>query len=442
MLNTASFGRARPEEGQVRQGPARGRRCRLPRDRGRPRQRTKRGARRAPARQPRSKDRCKNMFALGILYWLFHRDMAPTMKRSTTKFGEEAGDRRGQPEGAEGRLRLRRDDRALPDRLPRAAAPMRPGTYRNIMGNQALCLGLVAGGKRAGLPLFLGSYPITPASDILHQLSDLQAPRRRHLPGRGRDRRGRRRDRRVLRRAARRHLDQRSGHRAQGRGDRARGDDRAAARRPQRAARRPEHRHADEDRAGRPAAGDVRPQRRVAGADRRRVDAGRCFEVARSVRIALTYMVPVILLSDGYIANGSEPWLLPDPASCRRSRKFAHRAERPARSSMPYKRDPKTLAPAVGEARHAGTRAPHRRHREGGRTGNISYDPRTTSTWSNARAEGGGIADDMPPMPVDRPAHRRRAGARLGQHARRDHRGRHAPAEGRGHKVSCATCAT
>ena len=75
-------------------------------------------------------------------------------------------------------------------------APMPPGTYRNITGNLALSYGLIAGSVQSGLPVFLGSYPITPASDILHELSQAQGVRRDHVPGRGRDRRHRRRDRR------------------------------------------------------------------------------------------------------------------------------------------------------------------------------------------------------------------------------------------------------
>ena len=113
------------------------------------------------------------------------------------------------------------------------------------------------------------TYPITPASDILHELSKHKAFGDHDVPGRGRDRRHRRGDRRLVRGQARDHLHLRAGHRAQVRGDRARGDDRAAAAGHRRPARWPVDRAADQDRAGRPAAGDVRPQRRGAGADRR-----------------------------------------------------------------------------------------------------------------------------------------------------------------------------
>src|SRR5262245_15484743 len=119
----------------------------------------------------RSKDRCKNMYALGILYWMYHRDMAPSVKAIEQKFSKK-------PDLVAANLMALKAGHDYAEttevfqtayRVPPAHLP--PGTYRNIMGNQALCLGLVAGSQRAGLQLFLGSYPITPASDILHQLS-------------------------------------------------------------------------------------------------------------------------------------------------------------------------------------------------------------------------------------------------------------------------------
>ena len=93
---------------------------------------------------------------------------------------------------------------------------MRPGKYRNITGNMALALGLVAAGVRSKLPVFLGAYPITPASDILHELVQAQALQRDHDAGRGRDRGGRRGAGRLLRRSTRGDHDQRPGRGAQG----------------------------------------------------------------------------------------------------------------------------------------------------------------------------------------------------------------------------------
>ena len=154
-------------------------------------------------------------------------------------------------------------------------APMRTGTYRNISGNLALSYGLVAASVRSGLPLFLGAYPITPASDILHELSKhkrfgvMTFQAEDEIAGIGAALG------RVVRRRARRHHDVRAGHLAQERDDRPGRVARAAARRRRRAARRALHRAADQDRAVRPAAGDVRPQRRGAAADRRAAVAGR-----------------------------------------------------------------------------------------------------------------------------------------------------------------------
>ena len=147
---------------------------------------------------------------------------------------------------------------------------MAPGIYRNISGNQALALGLVAAGQRSGLPLFLGAYPITPASDILHELSKhknfgvrtFQAED--EIAGIGA----------ALGASFGGALGVTTtsgpGHLAEVRGDRPGGDDRAAAGHRRRAARRPLHRPADQDRAVGPAAGHVRPQRRGAGAGRSR----------------------------------------------------------------------------------------------------------------------------------------------------------------------------
>ena len=152
---------------------------------------------------------------------------------------------------------------------------MRAGTYRNITGNLALSYGLVAGAVQSDLPLFLGSYPITPASDILHELSKhkrfgvttLQAED--EIAGIGA----------ALGASFAGALGVTTtsgpGHRAQVGDHRPGRHDRAAARRRRRPARRPLDRAAHQDRAGRPAAGDVRPQRRVARADRRAAVARR-----------------------------------------------------------------------------------------------------------------------------------------------------------------------
>ncbi len=119
--------------------------------------------------------RCKNFYTLGLMYWLYSRSLEPTIEWLDAKFA-------GKPDLAEANKKALRAGYNAGDIHelfqgryevdPMAAA--RPGTYRNIMGNEALGLGLVAGAKLAGLKPFLGSYPITPASDILHQLSGMK----------------------------------------------------------------------------------------------------------------------------------------------------------------------------------------------------------------------------------------------------------------------------
>ena len=120
----------------------------------------------------RTVDRCKNMFALGILYWLYHRDMEPTMRYIDARFGaKNAAVAEANKKAIRAGFNFADISGLFQTSYEVPPAKMQPGLYRNIMGNQALCLGLVAAAKKAGLQMFVGSYPITPASDILHQLS-------------------------------------------------------------------------------------------------------------------------------------------------------------------------------------------------------------------------------------------------------------------------------
>jgi 2-oxoglutarate ferredoxin oxidoreductase subunit alpha len=119
----------------------------------------------------KEKDRAKNMFVLGFLYWMYNRDMENTIQFLTDKFSK-------RPEILESNIRALQAGYHYADtvemfttRYEVGKARMPAGTYRSIMGNQALAYGLIAASKQSGLPLFLGSYPITPASDILHELS-------------------------------------------------------------------------------------------------------------------------------------------------------------------------------------------------------------------------------------------------------------------------------
>jgi 2-oxoglutarate ferredoxin oxidoreductase subunit alpha len=119
----------------------------------------------------KEKDRAKNMFVLGFLYWMYNRNMDNTTSFIRDKFGKK-------PEIMESNIRVLHAGYNYGDttetfttRFKVEKAKMEPGSYRSIMGNQALSYGLIAASQVSGLPLFLGSYPITPASDVLHELS-------------------------------------------------------------------------------------------------------------------------------------------------------------------------------------------------------------------------------------------------------------------------------
>ena len=277
---------------------------------------------------------------------------------------EEAGVRRGERQGVQGRLPLRRDRRGVPDGLQGAAGDVPPGMYRNITGNEAIALGLVVGAELAGKKLFYSGYPITPASSILHSLAKyknfgtltFQAEDEIAAMGAAIGA--------AYGGAIAVTASSGPGHRAQGRSDRPRRDDRAAGRDPQRPARRPVDRPADEDRAV-----AISTRRCTAATASRR---SRCSRRSRpgdtfycaieAVKIATRYMVPVMLLSDGYIANGSRAVAAAEPRGAAAVRRHPpHRSERllrvRARSAHARAR--------LGHPRHAGPRAPHRRHREG-----------------------------------------------------------------------------
>ena len=224
-------------------------------------------------------DMTKNFFALGVMFWLYERSMDPTIRWIESKF-------EGRPVIAEANLRALKAGYAfgettedLPHPLPRPArqpATRHLSQHHRQRGRGAGLRGRQQAGRPRALLRLLSHHPgQRHPPPALH----LQALRGAHLPGRGRDRRHRLGHRRLLRRGPRADRLVRSRHRAEERGHGPRGDGRAAARGRRRAARRPIHRHAHEDRAGRSAAGDVRPQRR--GADAR----GRSGHARRVLRL-------------------------------------------------------------------------------------------------------------------------------------------------------------
>ena len=214
-------------------------------------------------------ERSKNMFALGLLSWMYNRPTEGTERFLREKFAK-------RPDLAEANVLAFSAGHAYGETTESfavtydvAPAPLPAGTYRQITGNTALAYGIVAAGQASGLPVFLGSYPITPASDILHELSKHKALRRHDLPGRGRDRRRRGGAGCGVRRRAGRHHDVGPRDLAQERDDRAGRHAGVAAGGDRRAAGWAVDGVADQDRAVRPVAGDVRPQRRGSAADHR-----------------------------------------------------------------------------------------------------------------------------------------------------------------------------
>ena len=219
--------------------------------------------------------RAKNMFALGLLSWMYGRELEHSEAFIREKFARKPDIAEANVLALKAGWNYGETTEAFASTYEVSPAKLKSGEYRQISGNTALAYGLITAGQLAGDSARARQLPDHPG--VGHpsravQAQELQCP---HVPGRGRDRWHRRSHRRLLRRCARRHHHLRPRHLAEVRGDRSGRDDRAAADRRRRAARRAVDRPAHQDRAGRPAAGAVRPQRRVAGrGDRAAVAVG------------------------------------------------------------------------------------------------------------------------------------------------------------------------
>jgi 2-oxoglutarate ferredoxin oxidoreductase subunit alpha len=354
---------------------------------------------------PREAERSKNMFALGLMSWLYGRSIDATIAFLEEKFAK-------RPEIAAANVRALQAGYAFGETTETFAvtyeikpAKLRPGTYRNITGNQALSLGLVAASRLSGLPLFLGAYPITPASAILEELAGYK------------------------------HFGVRT-FQAE--------DEIAAAGAAVGAAFGGSLAVTtsagpgivlkaetiglaimlelplvicDIQRAGPSTGMPTKPEQ----GDLLMVLFGRnsespvpvvaartpsdCFDAAiEACRIALKYRTPVYLLSDAYLANGSEPWLLPDVESLPDISTTFATEPNAVDEFLPYLRDEVTLARPWALP---GT--PGLEHRIGGlekadRTGNVSYDPDNHDLMTLLRAQKvAGIAADIPELEVDDP---------------------------------------
>ena len=358
--------------------------------------------------KPRDADRSKNFFALGLISWLYSRPTEQTLawiderfaKVELVKTANRAAFLAGYNFGETTELFDHRYEVA-PARLP-------AGEYTNITGNTALAWGLVAAGQLANLPIMLGSYPITPASDILHELSKhknfgirtfqaedeiaaagsaLGASFAGHLGVTTTSGPGLALKSETISLAVSLELplvviDIQRGGPSTGLPTKTEAADLNLA---------IHGRHAE---APLPVVASYSP--------------GHCFFAAiEAVRIALKYRTPVILLSDGYLANGAEPWALPDVATLPDiSVPFAdepnHVEPDGTKVFWPYKRDPETLARPWAIP---GT--PGLQHRVGGLekedgSGNISYTPDNHEKMVHLRAAKiAGIAKDIPAVVVE-----------------------------------------
>ena len=345
-------------------------------------------------------ERSKNMFALGLLSWMYHRPTEATENFLKAKFGKK-------PEILAANLLAYKtgwnygettEDFAVSYEI--APAKMPAGKYRNISGNVALAYGLIAASQQSGLKLFLGSYPITPASDILHELSKhkkfgvitFQAEDEiaaigaalgasyggalgiTATSGPGLALKSETIGLGVMLELPLIIIDVQRGGPSTGLPTKTEQADLLQAM------------------YGRNGESPVVVLAPSTPSD--------CFEIAmEAARIATTYRVPVMLLSDGYIANGSEPWKIPDVAALPDlSVEFA----KPQEDFLPYLRDTKTLARPWAIPGTKGLE-----HRIGGvekadKTGAISYDPVNHDLMVRARAaKVAGV--DVPDLVVDDP---------------------------------------
>jgi 2-oxoglutarate ferredoxin oxidoreductase subunit alpha len=321
----------------------------------------------------KSMDRCKNFFALGMCYWLYNRSMDPTVRWIDDKFSKKPLLSEANKLALKAGYSYCEATEAFQISYEIPPAQLTPGTYRNLSGNQALAIGFVTAAQKAGLKLYLGSYPITPASDILHELSKYKnfgvltfqaedeiaaitssigaaysgALAITTTSGPGMALKTEALGLAVMTELPLIVCDIQRGGPSTGLPTKTEQADLLQAM------------FSRNSEAPIPVLAPSTP--------------GDCFWTAlEASRIALKYMVPVIILSDGYLANGAEPWRIPTAEEIPPIPvKFATNPE----GFFPYKRDPQTLARPWAIP---GT--PGLEHRIGGIekqevTGNVNYEP-------------------------------------------------------------------
>lgn len=348
----------------------------------------------------RDKLRTKNFFALGFTYWVYGRPLEPTMEYISAKWSKKA------PDVADANIRVLKAGYFLGETMETtrnrymvARAEVEPGTYRKISGNEATALGLIAGARKAGRPMLFSGYPITPASSILEALAGfkhfgvktvqaedeiaaigvaLGASFAGHIGVTGTSGPGMCLKSEFIGLATSTELPlvivnvQRGGP-STGLPTKTEQSDLLQAL---------YGRHGES------------PLPVIAASS-----PSDCFRAAyEAVSIALTYSTPVILLSDGYLANGSEPWRVPDDSELPEIDKpFAD----PSQPYVTFARDPETLARTQAIPGQAGLE-----HRIGGLEkdgkGTISYDPENHGEMTRLRAaKVEAVAKSMPPLQVN-----------------------------------------
>ncbi|HEY3087778.1 MAG TPA: 2-oxoacid:acceptor oxidoreductase subunit alpha [Jatrophihabitantaceae bacterium] len=353
--------------------------------------------------------RSKNMFALGLLSWMYSRPVEGTLRFLRQKFANKPTIAEANVTAFKAGWNYGETTEAFGVHYEVKPAALPPGTYRNITGNTALAYGLLTASNRSGLPLFLGAYPITPASDILHELSKHKRFGVRTFQaedeiagvgaaigasfggslavttssGPGIALKGEAIGLAVSLEIPLVICDIQRGGPSTGLPTKTEQSDLLQAM---------------YGRNGEAPVPVVAPR-----------SPGDCFDaILEAVRIALTYRTPVFFLSDGYLANGSEPWKIPDLDELPDLRvPFATEPNGTGESAgefLPYLRDPDTLARPWAIP---GT--PGLEHRLGGiekadKTGNISYDPDNHDFMVRTRqAKVDGIARSISPVEVDDP---------------------------------------
>jgi 2-oxoglutarate ferredoxin oxidoreductase subunit alpha len=342
----------------------------------------------------KSVDRSKNFFALGMCYWLFGRSLDGTLRWIDSKFKGQVAEANKLTLRA-GYAYCEATEAYQTAAYEVAPAKLAPGTYRNLSGNNALAMGLVAGSERSGLPLFLGSYPITPASDILHELamyksfgvvtfqaedeiaavtSAIGAAYGGCLATTTTSGPGMALKMEAIGLAIAVELplvvvDIQRGGPSTGLPTKTEQADLFQAI------------FGRNSEAPLPVLAPATP--------------GDCFWVAlEACRIAVKYMTPVIVLSDGYLANGAEPWKVPSPADLPA---FPTTFRTDPEGFKPFLRNPETLARPWAVPGTAGLE-----HRIGGLekqdvTGNINYEPENHDKMVRLRAKKvAGVVQDVP----------------------------------------------